>query len=107
MVHNSNSFITNKTMLNFIVGTASILAIPLSIIVCYDLISLLPTRNKLTAKLICKIIPGTCPFAKKLTLGNHKLVIPPLCKLNPWFDRCIITRFQAQTFLEEYKLSHH
>lgn len=54
------------------------------------------------ARLICNIIPRTCPFERKVTLCGHTLFhVPPLCKLNPFYDQMIELRLKSLVYLEE------
>lgn len=58
-------------------------------------------ENKAQANLLCTLIPSACPFARTLKLGTFKLVIPPLCKVNPFYDNLMMLRFKAQCYLAE------
>ncbi len=58
-------------------------------------------RNRTIASWICKLIPTQCPFARQISLFGLSLRIPPLCKLNPFYDQLMALRFQAQCLLEE------
>lgn len=52
------------------------------------------------ARLLYKIIPGQCPFERDITLfGQTILRIPPLCKLNPFYDQLVALRFRAMCYL--------
>ncbi len=52
------------------------------------------------ARLLCKLIPAQCPFARTITLFGHALFhIPPLCKLNPVYEQVIALRFKALSYL--------
>lgn len=52
------------------------------------------------AKLLYKMIPGQCPFERDVVLFGRKLFhIPPLCKLNPFYDELVGIRFRAMCFL--------
>ncbi|VEP14953.1 Nitrogenase (fragment) [Hyella patelloides LEGE 07179] len=54
------------------------------------------------ARLLCKIIPNNCPFERKIQFGNHTIIsIPPLCKLNPFYDQLIALRFKSSVYLME------
>lgn len=55
-----------------------------------------------TAHLICQLIPAQCPFEHDIYLFNQLVLrIPPLCKLNPFYEQFVALRFQALTFLAE------
>ncbi|OUL30507.1 nitrogenase [Nostoc sp. T09] len=52
------------------------------------------------AKLLCKIIPSHCPFEKTVKiLGRTLFHIPPLCKLNPFYEEIICLRFKCLSYL--------
>ena len=51
------------------------------------------------AQLVCLLIPNSCPFARTLKLFGYSLSIPPLCKLNPFYQELMNLRWQALTFL--------
>ena len=51
------------------------------------------------ARLVCKIIPSSCPFARNIFLFGHILHIPPMCKLNPFYNYLMGLRWQALDFL--------
>ncbi|MBW4623260.1 MAG: Mo-dependent nitrogenase C-terminal domain-containing protein [Cyanosarcina radialis HA8281-LM2] len=52
------------------------------------------------ARLLCKLIPSQCPFAKEIKFCQRTILrIPPLCKLNPLYDQIVYLRFKALTYL--------
>ncbi len=52
------------------------------------------------ARLLYKIIPGQCPFEREVAvLGRTLFSIPPLCKLNPFYDQLVAVRFRAMCYL--------
>ncbi|NBO30436.1 MAG: nitrogenase [Cyanobacteria bacterium WB6_1B_304] len=54
------------------------------------------------ARIICHIIPSQCPFERDVIMFNHKLFhIPPLCKLNPFYEEFVGLRFRALCFLAD------
>jgi hypothetical protein len=54
------------------------------------------------AHFLCKLIPAQCPFARKIKLFNHTIAdIPPLCKLNPFYQQIVEIRFKSLTFLAD------
>lgn len=55
--------------------------------------------QKLTAHLLCYLIPASCPFARDLHFRGYTLHIPPLCKLNPLYIQIMKLRWQALSFL--------
>ena len=59
-------------------------------------------RNPKLARLMCRLIPTRCPFEQTIQLfGRTLLRIPPLCKLNPFYDQLMALRFRALTFLAD------
>lgn len=54
------------------------------------------------ARFIAKIIPSQCPFERDLILlGRNIAHIPPLCKLNPFYEQLVGLRFRALCFLAD------
>lgn len=52
------------------------------------------------ARLLYKLIPGQCPFERDVVfLGRKMFHIPPLCKLNPFYDQLVGIRFRAMCYL--------
>ena len=59
-------------------------------------------HNPKIAKLLCKIIPAQCPFQQKVELfGQTILNIPPLCKLNPFYEEVVGLRFRSLSYLAD------
>ncbi|PSB10480.1 nitrogenase [filamentous cyanobacterium CCP1] len=59
--------------------------------------------NPQTARSLCKIIPARCPFERQIKLFNYTLVrIPPLCKLNPFYDQIVSLRFKSLVYLADH-----
>lgn len=53
------------------------------------------------ARLLVRLIPGSCPFERDLSvLGRRVLHIPPMCKLNPLYEQVAALRFRCLSFLE-------
>jgi hypothetical protein len=62
----------------------------------------LEVSNPKMAHWICKLIPSQCPFERDVQLfGRTLLHIPPMCKLNPFYEQFVLLRFRALTFLVE------
>ena len=59
--------------------------------------------HKVTAILVCRLIPAQCPFERDLHLGSVHVHIPPMCKLNPLYEQFVALRFHSLCFLEEHK----
>jgi hypothetical protein len=54
------------------------------------------------AKLCCQMIPASCPFAREINLCGRTLIrIPPLCKLNPFYEQVISLRFKSLSYLAD------
>lgn len=54
------------------------------------------------AKLLCLLIPQSCPFAREVKMFNQTLFhIPPLCKLNPFYEQIVALRFKALSYLAD------
>jgi hypothetical protein len=48
-----------------------------------------------TARLICRLIPMSCPFERDVFLLGRKIChIPALCKLNPLYEQCVALGFE-------------
>lgn len=59
-------------------------------------------NHRETAKKIVNLIPNQCPFAREIKIFNFPIFkIPPLCKLNPFYEDLMMLRFRALCFLEE------
>ena len=57
-------------------------------------------HNPKSARLVSKIIPSQCPFARDINLFGRKIAhIPPLCKLNPFYEQLVGLRFRALCYL--------
>lgn len=56
-----------------------------------------------TARSLCKIIPARCPFERQVKLFDYTIVrIPPLCKLNPFYDQIVNLRFKSLVYLADH-----
>lgn len=59
-------------------------------------------RNPETANLLCQVIPSRCPFERTIKLFDRTLFsIPPLCKLNPFYEQVVGLRFRALCYLAD------
>ncbi|BAY89569.1 MULTISPECIES: Mo-dependent nitrogenase C-terminal domain-containing protein [unclassified Tolypothrix] len=57
-------------------------------------------HNSHLAKLLCTIIPSHCPFEKTVKVLGHTLFqIPPLCKINPFYEEVVGLRFKCLSYL--------
>ena len=55
------------------------------------------------ARSLCKIIPARCPFEREIKLFGHPIAhIPPLCKLNPFYDQIAEIRFKSLSYLADH-----
>lgn len=54
------------------------------------------------ARLLCKMIPASCPFEREIKLFDHTLFhIPPLCKLNPLYEQMVGLRLKALSYIAD------
>ncbi len=54
------------------------------------------------AHFFCKSIPARCPFERNIKFfGRQILHIPPLCKLNPFYEQVVSIRFKCLCFLAD------
>lgn len=59
-------------------------------------------HDRKLAQLLCKMIPASCPFERDLKLFNHTIFhIPPLCKLNPFYEQVVGLRFRCLSYLAD------
>jgi len=55
------------------------------------------------ARLLCQIFPARCPFERDLKFFGYTVFhIPPLCKLNPFYEQVVGLRFKALSYLSCY-----
>ncbi|MCA1994161.1 MAG: Mo-dependent nitrogenase C-terminal domain-containing protein [Coleofasciculus sp. S288] len=58
--------------------------------------------NSELAHHLCKAIPAQCPFERDVKLLGRTLIhIPPLCKLNPFYEEFVALRFRALCYLAD------
>ncbi len=55
-----------------------------------------------SAKLLCWLIPASCPFERTVTIFGHTIHIPSLCKVNPLYEQLVGLRFRALEYLESH-----
>ncbi len=59
-------------------------------------------RDRYFAHKLCKSIPAQCPFERDVKLfGKTLFHIPPMCKLNPFYDEVVGLRFRALCYLAD------
>lgn len=59
-------------------------------------------ENPQVAKFIAKSIPAQCPFERDIVLFGRKVAhIPPMCKLNPFYEQLVSLRFRALCYLAD------
>jgi len=59
-------------------------------------------NNRQLAHRLCKLIPAQCPFERDVKLfGKTLFHIPPMCKLNPFFEEVVGLRFRALCYLAD------
>jgi hypothetical protein len=62
----------------------------------------LEIRNPQMARSLCKLIPARCPFEREIKFLDRTIVrIPPLCKLNPFYEQIVCIRFKSLTYLAD------
>ncbi|MBO9997829.1 MAG: Mo-dependent nitrogenase C-terminal domain-containing protein [Cyanobacteria bacterium SID2] len=62
----------------------------------------LDVRSSARAHWICRSIPARCPFEREVKLfGKTLFSIPPLCKLNPFYNELVYLRFRALSYLAD------
>jgi hypothetical protein len=62
----------------------------------------LEIRDRQLAHSLCKLIPAQCPFERDITVCGRVLFhIPPLCKLNPFYEQFVGLRFRALCYLAD------
>lgn len=52
---------------------------------------------------ILTYIPSSCPFARTVRIFRATFRIPPLCKLNPFYNQLMAARWWAVCYLENCK----
>lgn len=58
--------------------------------------------NPKMARFLCRLIPSQCPFERDIRFFDHVLLhIPPLCKLNPFYEQLMGLRFKALCYLAD------
>jgi len=59
-------------------------------------------HNAKTAHFLCRFIPSQCPFERDIhCFGRVLLHIPPMCKLNPFYEQLVGLRFKALCYLAD------
>jgi hypothetical protein len=62
----------------------------------------LDVRHPKLAHLIIQLIPAQCPFERDIKLFDRTIAhIPPLCKLNPFYEQFVGLRFRALCYLAD------
>ncbi|MBV9386857.1 MAG: Mo-dependent nitrogenase C-terminal domain-containing protein [Chroococcidiopsidaceae cyanobacterium CP_BM_ER_R8_30] len=63
--------------------------------------------NPEMAQFLCRVIPASCPFEREIKLFDYTLFhIPPLCKLNPFYEQIVDLRFKALSYLATASLTN-
>ncbi|MDJ0693761.1 MAG: Mo-dependent nitrogenase C-terminal domain-containing protein [Mastigocoleus sp. MO_167.B18] len=58
--------------------------------------------NPQLAHRLCNLIPSTCPFEREIKLLPQVVIyIPPLCKINPFYEELVSLRFRALSYLAD------
>ncbi|MDV2994665.1 MAG: hypothetical protein N4J56_004319 [Chroococcidiopsis sp. SAG 2025] len=59
-------------------------------------------HDRKVAKLLCRMIPASCPFERDIKFFKRILFhIPPLCQLNPLYEQAIGLRLKALSYLAD------
>lgn len=59
-------------------------------------------NNPSQARFFCKMIPAQCPFERDICLFGRQIAhIPPLCKLNPFYEEFVSLRFRSLCYLAD------
>ena len=58
------------------------------------------------AKLVCYLIPVSCPFARDISFFGQTIQIPPMCKLNPFYNYLMKLRWRALKFLHDMEMQN-
>ena len=59
-------------------------------------------HNATVARFFCRLIPASCPFERDIRCFGRLLVhIPPMCKLNPFYEQLMELRFKALCYLAD------
>ncbi|MEA5571086.1 Mo-dependent nitrogenase C-terminal domain-containing protein [Calothrix sp. UHCC 0171] len=59
-------------------------------------------KNSKLAHSLCQLIPSQCPFERDIVVFGKKLFhIPPMCKLNPFYEQVVGLRFKALCYLAD------
>ncbi len=59
-------------------------------------------KNSKLAHSLCKLIPSQCPFERDVVVLGKKLFhIPPMCKINPFYEQVVGLRFKALCYLAD------
>jgi hypothetical protein len=62
----------------------------------------LDVDNVKFARTLCQVIPAQCPFERDVTVfGKVLFHIPPLCKLNPFYEQLVMLRFKSLCYLAD------
>ncbi|MER3435032.1 MAG: nitrogenase [Leptolyngbya sp. ERB_1_1] len=65
-------------------------------------LSSIDIQSPTQAHRLCRLIPASCPFAREIKVFDRFLLqIPPLCKLNPFYEQIIELRFRALMYLAD------
>jgi hypothetical protein len=58
--------------------------------------------DRTSARILCFLIPAQCPFEQTFRVFGHTVLsIPPLCKLNPFYNELVVLRFRSLCYLAE------
>jgi Mo-dependent nitrogenase C-terminus len=66
-----------------------------------DRLEAIDIQDPKMARFLCQLIPAQCPFARDIQWGKHTLHIPPLCKLNPFYEQISLLRWRSLSYLAD------
>ncbi|TFI55101.1 nitrogenase [Mastigocladus laminosus UU774] len=58
--------------------------------------------NPASAKILCWLIPASCPFERSIQVSGYTIHIPALCHLNPFYEQLVSLRFRALEYLAQH-----
>ncbi len=62
----------------------------------------LEISDPILARRVARLVPAQCPFERDVVLFGHIVAhIPPMCKLNPFYNEVVGLRFRALCFLAD------
>lgn len=67
-----------------------------------QLLNNIKINNPKFARFLCYLIPAQCPFERDINLFGRTLFhIPPMCKVNPFYEEFMMLRFRGLSYLAD------